>query len=1130
VVFVAVVVVVLLAGFAARAGAASPAPSWSVQSNLNGTFFAPGSVSEYDVVATNVGTGPAGDVTLTDRLPPAVSYDSSVAFYWSGDGKEGAGVGKTDLTKYLPELGVSCTAPSAREVKCSFPASASGHSIPPGGTVAMLVRVSVSPSAPEEPISNEAVVEGAGKAASATAQDPVRSQMPFGVAAFQMTSCADGSGNRGFACDAPYTQAGGTPYELTTKVQLNSQATEESGVGSPLNIAAGGDVRDVAVDLPPGLIVDPQATRTCPVAVFADEHQSCPATSQVGTAMLDLFGSIKQYPLYNLTPQEGHPAQFGIPHVGGNDYVISGSVRTGEDYGLSAISSGTPSAARLTAATISLWGVPADPSHDPQRGQYCEWYLGAPPPALPSACEGGGLPSGEQPVALVRLPTQCSGLPLVGVGAADSWEDPGRLNPDGSRAHGDPTWSTATATLPALTGCGSLSFSSSLEVQPDNTLVGEPVGLGVSLGVPQTQDPALTAVPAVRDVRVSLPMGMVVSPSAAQGLTTCRDDPGANPLVEANELGPSSISPASCDASSQVGTVRVTTPDLALPLEGKVFLGSPLCGPCGPGDAQGGRMVRLYLQLIGEGSDALTVKLVGYGSIDQQTGQLTTTFPDNPQLPFEKLKLELGGGPRAPLANPRVCGPAVTQGDFTPWSSPFTPDALPFSEFVVSGCEGSRFAPSFTAGTTSNQAGGFSPFTLAFGRSDADGFLSGVQTTMPPGLLGMLSNVSLCGEPQAAQGTCGDESLIGHTQVLTGPGAEPFLVTGGKVFITGPYKGAPYGLSIVVPAKAGPYTLTGTTGTGTVVVRAAINVDPVTAQLVVTADALPTVLDGIPLQLRVVNVTIDRPGFTFNPTNCNPLAITGTLSSSEGQSAQVSSSFQVTNCAALAFKPRFTVSTSARTSKANGASLDAKVSYPAGSQGAEANIARVKVDLPRQLPSRLTTLQKACTAAQFETDPGGCPAASIVGIARAMTPVLPAGLSGPVYFVSHGGEAFPSLIVVLQGDGVRVDLTGSTFISKAGITSSTFKTVPDVPVSSFELFLPEGKYSALAANGNLCAAQGKLKMPTEFVAQNGTVIHQSTVIAVTGCPKAKKVAHKARKARKARKAGHGSTDHRRAKR
>jgi hypothetical protein len=278
---------------------------------------------------------------------------------------------------------------------------------------------------------------------------------------------------------------------------------------------------------------------------------------------------------------------------------------------------------------------------------------------------------------------------------------------------------------------------------------------------------------------------------------------------------------------------------------------------------------------------------------------------------------------------------------------------------------------------------------------------------------------------------------------------------------------------------------------------------------------LPQIIFGVPLRLQRIAVDIDRPGFMFNPTSCDKMAIGATLTSSQGASAPGSSSFQVTNCEALAFKPQFKVSTSGKTSKAKGASLDAKVIYPAGSMGTQANIAYVKVDLPKQLPSRLTTLQRACTAATFNANPAGCPKESIVGIVRTSTPVLPVQLQGPVYFVSHGGEAFPSLIVVLQGDGVRVDLVGSTFISKAGITSSTFKTVPDVPINSFEIYLPEGKFSALAANGNLCTQ--KLVMPTAFVAQNGAEIHESTKIAVTGCPKAKKATKKkAKKAGKAR--------------
>jgi hypothetical protein len=269
--------------------------------------------------------------------------------------------------------------------------------------------------------------------------------------------------------------------------------------------------------------------------------------------------------------------------------------------------------------------------------------------------------------------------------------------------------------------------------------------------------------------------------------------------------------------------------------------------------------------------------------------------------------------------------------------------------------------------------------------------------------------------------------------------------------------------------------------------------------------------------LKEVTVNIDRPGFMFNPTSCAAKQITATVSGSGQASANVAVPFAASGCRSLGFKPGFQVSTIGHTSHAGGASLDVRLSYPAGSVGSEANIASVKVSLPKQLPSRLTTLQKACPAAQFQANPAGCPPPSVVGIVRASTPLLPVGLQGPAYFVSHGGEAFPSLVVVLQGDGVRVDLVGSTFISKQGITSSTFKTVPDVPVGTFELYLPEGNYSALAANGSLCKAAGKLVMPTEFHAQNGAVIHQNTKIAVTGCNTKAKKTTKARKAASARK-------------
>jgi hypothetical protein len=554
--------------------------------------------------------------------------------------------------------------------------------------------------------------------------------------------------------------------------------------------------------------------------------------------------------------------------------------------------------------------------------------------------------------------------------------------------------------------------------------------------------------------------------------------------------------------------VRIKTPAFEEALDGQVYLAEPQCDPCTPEDAQTGRMIRLFLQIVGEGESPIVVKLEGKGAIDQHGGKITTTFENTPQLPFSELKVNLNGGPRATLANPRSCGPVTSNLDMTPWSSPFTSDSMPGYGLVVNqGCFGPLFTPSFVAGTTNVQAGAYSAFTLSFSRGDHDQFLSGLEMGTPPGLLGKLSSVTLCKEPQAAQGTCGPESLIGHVQALAGPGPNPLVISGGQMFLTEPYRGAPFGLSIVVPAVAGPYTLAGTTGKGTVVVRAMINIDRSDAHVTVRMDPLPTVLDGIPLQLKVVNATIDRNEFTFNPTNCSKLVITGTLSSSERLNAGVSSPFQVANCATLAFKPTLTVLTQAKTSKANGVYLHVKVVSSPG----QANIGKVKVDLPKQLPSRLTTLQQACPDAAFNANPASCPAGSLVGAATAVTPVLKNSLTGPAYLVSHAGAAFPDLVIVLQGEGITLDLVGNTDIKK-GVTISTFNTVPDAPISTFDLVLPEGPHSALGANlplranGSLC--RQSLVMPTLITGQNGAVVRQTTRIAVSGCHR-----HKARKVR-----------------
>jgi hypothetical protein len=514
-------------------------------------------------------------------------------------------------------------------------------------------------------------------------------------------------------------------------------------------------------------------------------------------------------------------------------------------------------------------------------------------------------------------------------------------------------------------------------------------------------------------------------------------------------------------------------------------------------------------------------KIAGEFLPDPSTGRLTALFDENPNLPFSDLKLHFFGGPRAELATPEACGTFTVNAELTPYSFPDSGLAAGaggtlFDNFVIDEACPGGFSPSFTAGGTNLQAGAYTPFVASFQRSDTDQELQGLTVTLPPGLLADVASVPLCGEAEANAGTCPEASQVGTVETTVGPGPNPLQVAG-RAYLTGPYNGGPYGLSVVVPAVAGPFNF------GTVVVRQSIRIDPATAQVSDVSDPFPTIIAGIPLRLRRVDVTLSRPGFMFNPTSCAKLGFAGVISGSPlgsprrlagnigyatqpGATSSFTTPFQVTNCTSLKFQPKFTVSTSGKTSRSNGASLTAKLSYPNLPQGAEANIARVKVDLPKQLPSRLTTLQKACTAAQFNANPAGCPSASKIGFATVHTPILPGTLSGPAIFVSHGGEAFPSLTMVLQGDNVTVDLVGTTFISKAGITSTTFKTVPDTPFSTFELKLPEGKFSALAANGNLC--KSKLAMPTEFLAQNGAKINESTKVSVTGCKRAKQAAKK----------------------
>ncbi len=1112
-------VIVAVLSFVAPAFAGS-GTVWSIQSAAFPTIMHSSESSmtktkeitndEYSLHIEDIGdTASSGEVIVTDKLPEGVTTTSTPITQVEGMSLVcSSGAGNIEVTCIgSPSIPAGVTRSYDTVVN------------PPESVLEIAIPVKVAEDVSGEGV-NTVTVSGGGAVRSATVstENPLNSSMPpaFGVSYFNVL-VSDEVG-------APFTQAGGHPYAVTVSSGFNVE-TEPGETGAAPKYGGGAEgqkegwidsvdedePREIAVDLPMGLVGDPLAAPRCPLDLIVQphggggsNHTECPRDTEVGIAYLNIIdkgpGILGPYGVFNVVPEAGRPGEFVINAIGGDATPLYGTVVRTSLGNVVRVVTPIPRA-QVHGFTLTFFGNPIQVFARPGEDENQLPFL-----INPTDCDAGE----AQRTMTMHV---------------DSWYHPGEQNPDGTPNFSDPNWKEVSAVLPPVENCDLLEFNpSQFELAPSGLLEGsheakaggttqadEPSAYEGRLKIPQFETFSTFSRPELKTATVTLPAGLSVSPSAANGLEGCTE----------GQLDPGSGEPGHCPEGSELGTVEVSTPLLEKPLRGHVYLAEPKCGEegqpaCVESEAEEGKLFGLDIELDGEAVIKLPgqVEAGGYGAYSAThglaPGQLRAVFANDPQLPFGELVFKFKEGPRTPLANPQSCGTYTTSSVLEPWSAPFSANAISQSPFDISwdghgaGCPSSMpFAPSFTAGTISSVAGAYTPFVVEFSRQDREQDLSRITLHTPPGLLADLSGVPLCGEAQADAGSCGEASEIGTTSAVVGPGEYPFAITDGRVYLTESYKGEPFGLSIVVPANAGPFHL------GDVVVRASIAVDPHTAALTVTSNPLPQVVDGVPIRLRKVVVDVDRPGFMFNGTNCTPQRVEGSLNglegftSTHGSSVPVSSVYDPGGCTGLTFKPKFVVSTTGKTSKANGASLIAILSYPNASQGSEANIAKVTVDLPKQLPSRLTTLQKACISAQFEANPAGCPQASFIGHASVTTPLLPVPLTGPAIFVSHGGEAFPSLVVVLQGNGVTVDLTGSTFISKAGITSTTFKTLPDTPFNTFELVLPQGPFSALAANGNLCTS--KLAIPTAFVAQNGAEIHESTPIGVTGCVKAKKL-------------------------
>jgi hypothetical protein len=927
-----------------------------------------------------------------------------------------------------------------------------------------------------------------------------------------------------------YGQAGGHPFAASTTFSLST--FESEGILSPA-----GDPKDIEAELPPGFVGDPTAAARCATAELEVGPNpwttNCPPASQVGYVEVqigsaplgwqgDTFTAIST--LYDLIPQPGHPAQFGF-RAESQPFVLSAKVRSDGDYGLTVASPTTPSVPTPLGARVTFCSYGAT---------YTTGGGGA------TVAEASCLPADSGSAPLLRNPGACPSAAPPTTLRADTYEEPGAYATITSYA-GAPSAPPAIAGGPVsqaspvgspgvpggsyVTGCQALTEAwvgkgarpaePSFRFRPEVTQADTPSGYSVDLHVPQEglEEAAGLASADLDATTVTLPAGVALSPSAADGLQACSE--AQMGLTSENPLHFDLEGPR-CPDASKLGTLEIDTPLLEEPLEGSIYLAAQDANPFHSRFA-------IYLGVDDE-KTGIVIKLAGKVVPDPVSGQITATFADNPQLPFEDLRLSFFGGPRASLVNPSTCGGYTTQTQLTPWSAldPEHPTAAetatPGDRFAIDAgpgggtCsttpQGRPFAPAMNAGTEGNAAGTHSPFVLRLTHNDGEQEFSSLEASLPPGLTATLAGVPYCpdaaiaaasgrtGAAEQANPACPVASRIGTVSTAAGAGPDPYHV-GGDAYLAGPYAGAPLSVAFVTPALAGPFDL------GDVVVRAGLYVDPETAQVTVRTDPIPTILDGVPLRIRQVVARIDRPDFTLNPTSCEPMSVPARVVGSSGATASPSNRFQARDCAALGLAPRLALRLKGGTRRARYPRLIATLTQPGG----QANLRFVRAVLPRSEFLAQEHIRTVCTRVQFDAGRGGgagCPKGSVYGHAEAWSPLLGYKLSGPVFLRSNGGEReLPDLLAALEGPAwqpIRIDLLG--FVDsvhrkgRGGGIRTTFATVPDAPVSRFVLRMGGGPRSLLRNSEDLCrSSAAKRRATVRIVGQDGRRADRFPVVA-----------------------------------
>jgi hypothetical protein len=1001
---------------------------------------------------------PIQPVTIVDQLPEGVIATGTEAVAGAG-----GGAGSVDCSIEAPD-----------EVICNFEGT-----LPSYEAIEVEVLVSLTGSPPAAGAPGEVTISGGNAPAASGAQVVKVSQapVPFGLERFSAETEEEGG--------APARQAGGHPFQFTTTLQLNSGAVTSAAGGGRARTEQPALPRNLESILPPGLIGNATVMPRCDMAMFfrvLEFVNRCPDVSVIGAASVTIvevgaLGFLREaVPVFNLPPAPGEPARFGFIAVG-VPVVIDTSLDPDNEYRIVASVNNVTQLAQFLSSTLTLWGTPGDPRHDSARGWDCVYNLPATGQLGP--CER---PDNLHEAAFLRQPVSCASPLNFGM-QVEPWNVPVGSVVDEASFTGDP-----------LLGCNRVPFDPSVESAPTSKLAENPSGLSFNLSMPNSGllngDAIAEGQP--KKVEVTLPEGMTLNPSAAEGLAVC------TPADYARETFNSKPG-AGCPNASKIGNVEIDTPLIEEQVKGALYMAAPHDNPFDS-------LLALYI-VARVPERGILVKLAGKVEPDPKTGQIVTIFDDAPQTPFTSFDLSFREGGRAPLVTPPACGSYDVVARFVPWSAQDPNNPAPnevvtrTSSFEVQrGVDGGAcpsggvppFEPGFEAGSLNNNAKSYSPFYMRLIREDGEQNMTKFSSILPPGVLGKLAGVAKCSDAaiEAAKGKTGKEELASPScpsnsqigRVSTGAGVGSVLTyVGGSLYLGGSYKGAPLSVVAVVPAVAGPFDV------GTVVTREALTLNPETAEVEVdgaASDPIPHILAGIPLKVRDLRVYVDRDNFILNPTSCDPSTAKATLfgsyldlfSPADDVPAHMSSRFQAANCLNLGFKPKLKLNLKGGTKRGDFPGLRATLK----ARGSDANIAGAQVTLPRSAFLEQGHIGTICTRVQFKAE--NCPKASVYGHAKATTPLLDQPIEGPVYMRSSNHK-LPDLVIALKGI-VDVNVSSRIDSFKGGLRSS-FESVPDAPISSFVLTMKGGKKGLIVNSRNLCAGKNRAKVT--FTAQNGRV-------------------------------------------